>query len=287
MLPVLRRRFWHAGIRGVAVRSSSFVGLVVVAAASLAHADPATPPKLKRLYVRGVISHVDPRMSTQDVRIDPSQIAGLAISDGRITDAALTVNGGTGPTAIVGYIVPGLRGRLSIETVFGVPMPMKIEATGRLANESLAPEAIGLPTGIPALGKELAEVVVAAPMLTAIFRPLRVGRVTVFVGVGASALFIYDEQITNPVLTAVGRPRLAISHVLGGILQGGLEARVWRRIVARVDAKYIAYRQSHATLDRIAVRSDLPGLSVVDVGSASFGLTVRPIILQMGLGADF
>jgi len=262
----------------------------------IAHAENRKPPKHaqrryhKRVYVRGVMAHVDPRVSARDVTVDATGIAGAAIGDGTIEDAGVTV-GGTGnmpmPTAIVGYVVPGLRGRLSVETVVGAPFGLKIEATGRLRNESLAPEAAGIPTGIPPLGRELAEATIAPPMVTAVYRPLQVGRMAVFAGTGVSVLFVYDEHVTNPVLTEVAEPSLEISHAIGAVVQAGLEARVWRRMVVRVDAKYIAYRASHATIDNIQVRTQIPLLPTVEVGSASMDVSARPVIVQAGIGADF
>ena len=243
----------------------------------------------KRVYVRGVFGHVDPRVSARDLQLDASGLAGAVVGDGPIDDAGVTVNGSNRPmpTAIVGYVVPGLRGRLSVETVVGAPFGLKIEATGRLRNESLAPEAAGIPTGIPPLGRELAEATIAPPMVTAVYRPLQVGRMAVFAGTGVSVLFVYDEHVTNPVLTEVAEPSLEISHAIGAVVQAGLEARVWRRMVVRVDAKYIAYRASHATIDNIQVRTQIPLLPTVEVGSASMDVSARPVIVQAGIGADF
>jgi outer membrane protein W len=243
----------------------------------------------KRVYVRGVVGHVDPRVSAHDLQVEASGVAAGAIGDGSIDNSGVTVNASSMPmpTAIVGYVVPGLRGRLSVETMVGAPVGLKIEATGKLANESLAPEAAGVPTGIPPLGRELGEAMIAPPMVTAIYRPLQIGRVGVFAGTGVSVLFVYDERVTNPVLTEVSEPSMTISHAFGAVLQAGLEARVWRRFVARFDAKYIAYRDSHATIDNIQVRTSIPLLPTVEVGSASMDVSARPVIVQVGLGADF
>jgi outer membrane protein W len=169
----------------------------------------------------------------------------------------------------------------------GVPVNMKIGVTGKLANESLAPDAAGTPTGIPPLGPDLGEATVMPPMVTALFRPLQVGRVSLLVGAGASVLFVYDERVTNPVLTEISVPEMQISHALGWVVQTGIEARLWRRVVARLDAKYISYRASHATIDNIQVRTQLPLLPTVDVGSARMDISAHPVIVQLGVGADF
>lgn len=267
------------------MRARTWLVIAALAAPLAAHADK--PRGKRRIYVRGVVAHVDPRITTSDVELDATGLAASAIGDGAITDAGITVDAATRPTAIVGFVVPGLHGRLSIETLVGVPTVLKIEATGRLADESLAPEAAGLPTGIPALGHDLAEATVAPPLITAIFRPLQRDRISLLVGAGASMLFVFDERVTNPVLTEVSTPELSISHAFGAVLQAGVEARLWRRVIARIDAKYIAYRASHATIEHIEVRTDLPLLPTVEVGSASMDLSVRPVIVQAGIGADF
>ena len=73
----------------------------------------------------------------------------------------------TVPAVIVGYVLPVLGDRLSIETVLGVPFTVKFRATGTLADMSIAPTALGIPTGVPPLGSELGEAEAAPPVVTA------------------------------------------------------------------------------------------------------------------------
>jgi hypothetical protein len=239
--------------------------------------------------VRGVIAaHVDPRITAHDLQREPSALAGTAVGGGgAIDDAGVRVNGSTSPTAIIGYVVPRMRWGFSIETIIAPPSTLKIEATGRLANDSIAPEAVGVATGIPPLGRELGEAAMTAPIVSAVVRPLRFDRFVVFAGLGASVLFVYDEHVTNPVLNEVGSPKLAITHAVGAVVQAGIEGRIWGRWMLRVDGKYIAYRASHARIDDIEVKTQIPLLPTVDVGSARIDVVVRPIILQCGIGADF
>jgi outer membrane protein W len=248
----------------------------------------AQKKKRKRgVYVRGVVAYVAPRITMDNAQIDPSAIAAQAVGDGQIDSTGIAAGSSMRPTAIVGYVMPRTRGRLSVETMLGVPVNMKIGVTGKLANESFAPDAAGTPTGIPPLGPDLGEATVVPPMVTALYRPVQIGRVSLLVGGGASVLFVYDERVTNSVLTEVSAPDMSISHTLGFVAQAGIEARLWRRLVARLDAKYISYRASHATIDNIQVRTQLPLLPSVDVGNARMDITAHPVIVQVGVGADF
>lgn len=255
--------------------------------ALLAVLAPSAAADTRRLYVRGVFAaHVEPRITTSDLRID-SGLGTKADGTGALQDGGVRVDGSSAPTAIVGYLVPYMPWRLSIETVVGAPSTLKIEATGRLASDSIAPEADGVTTGIPPLGRELAVAEMSAPIVSVIVRPVRFDRVTLFGGVGASALFVYGEKVTNPVLTEVTTPKLAIAHTVGAVLEAGVETRVWNRFVLRFDAKYIHYGEQSAKLDGIRVRTDLPYLPEANVGSAHMAVVVRPIIVQCGFGADF
>src|ERR1041385_93975 len=276
-------------VSNVLVRCARVLALIALLARA---GEAGTKHSLRRLYVRGVVAaHVAPRITTSDLRLDSARagIAGPADGAGEpgALDGGVQVDSSSAPTAIVGYLIPGMPWRLSIETVVGAPSTLKIEATGRLASDSIAPEAGGVETGIPPLGRELAEAEMSAPILSVIVRPLRLDRVTFFGGLGASALLVYGEKVTNPVLTEVSTPKLAIEHTVGAVFQAGVETHVWRRFVLRLDAKYIHYRSQTAKLEGIRVRTDIPLLPDVNVGSAHMAVAVRPVIVQCGIGADF
>jgi len=108
-----------------------------------------------------------------------------------------------------------------------------------------------------------------------------------FAGVGASVILVYNEHVTNSVLTEVNQPSLAITHAFGAVVQAGIEGKLWGRWVARLDAKYINYGEQHARLDRIQVRTLIPGFETSM--SARRSWTCRSIrsCLQAGIGADF
>jgi outer membrane protein W len=250
-----------------------------------AHADPA---KATGFYFRGGILHVAPQSESREVELtNVTGITSLAIQNGPIAGSGVTIGSATIPAFIIGYVLPVLDGQLSLETVLGLPFSVKLRATGTLANESLAPYALGfIPTGVPPLGPELGEANVVPPLVTLVYRP-QVGRIRPFAGGGIGMLFTYDEHITNPVLTAVSTPTLTISRATGLVLQAGVEARIWENVYLRLDVKYVAFMDAHATIEHIQVQTTLPLLSSANVGTALADVTVNPVIATAGIGADF
>jgi outer membrane protein W len=190
--------------------------------------------------------------------------------------------------AIVGYTLPILHHRLSLETIVGFPANEHFEATGSLATQSLAPTIGGMPTGIAPLGSDLGQATFATPMLTAVYHLPDLGPITPILGGGAMVLYAYDQKITNPVLTAAGKPQLDISPTAGAVLQAGLEARLWRGVTARIDAKYIAGVTVTAKVENISViPTALPQLGTLDVGTATMTAKIAPVVVQAGIGTDF
>jgi hypothetical protein len=269
-------------------RSSLVVGVVVGLLgwpiASRADPEPLVPT---RFYFRFGILRVVPDVSSRDFELVATGIARLVVGNGPIAGAGVRADAVTLPAAILGYVLPVLGGRLSLETIVGTPTTLTLHPTGTLANQSLAPTALGLPTGIPALGSELAESHIVPPVVTVVFRVHDFGPVTPILGAGVAALFAYGERITNPVLTAVSQPEFSIASTVGGVLQAGVDARLWGRVRARLDVKYIAFLPTDATVKDIQVHTDLPLLSTVDVGDAKVTVAIRPVIVQLGIGADF
>jgi len=252
---------------------------ILLGLTSAAHAE--------RFYFRGGVVHVAPQTDSTSLELaDVKGIASLAVQNGPVEGSGTDVSSSTVVAAIVGYVLP-IGGRtLSIETVIGMPFQVKFRTTGKLATESLAPMALGVPTGIPPLGSELGEATVAPPVVTVVYRP-RLGRWRPFGGAGVGMLFAYDAHITNSVLTAVREPDLSLTNAVGLALQAGIEARLWRRVYARLDLKYIAFLESQATVEHIAVKTTIPIAPTVEVGTARVGVTVNPVIVQAGVGADF
>jgi outer membrane protein W len=242
-----------------------------------------------RLYVRAGILHIAPMSKSRELVLsDVHGPASLSLMDGPVAGSGTVVDPITSPAAVIGYRLPVLRDRLAIETVLAPPIQLRFRATGTLADESIADEALGVPTGVPALGSELGEAKAAPPVVTLVYALLGGDAVVPYAGVGGTVLFAYDAHVTNPVLTEAAEPRLAIDPAPGLVLQAGLDARIWRRVRARVDVKYIAFMTTHATVDDLRVRTpDLPLFESVDVGTATMVLTVNPVIVHAGIGVDF
>jgi outer membrane protein len=212
--------------------------------------------------------------------------ASLAVQDGPIAGSGATVSSATIPAIIIGY---NLTDHLALETVLGVPFTVKFQATGTLANDSIAPTALGIPTGVGPLGPDLGEAKAAPPLITLVYKFLDPGaRARPFVGVGAAILIAYDAKVTNPMLTAVSQPTMSVSPAPGMVFHGGIDVQLSKSWYARADVKYIAFMLANAEVDHIQVKTpDLPLFDHVEVGTAKMSVWVNPLIVQLGIGANF
>jgi outer membrane protein W len=250
-------------------------------------APPAHDDAARRFYVRAGVAVIKPLSSSRPMELaNVDGAASLAVQDGPIVGSGATVSSATIPAIILGFNVTD---HIALETVLGLPFTVKFEATGTLANDSIAPTALGIPTGVGPLGPELGEAKAAPPLITAVYKFLD-PRATVrpFLGVGASILIAYDAKVTNPMLTAVSQPTMHVSPAPGMVFQGGVEARISKRWYARADVKYIAFMLANAEVDHIQVKTpDLPLFDHVEVGTAKMSVWVNPLIIQAGIGTDF
>jgi outer membrane protein W len=288
---VLGLRF--ARVLGLRLARVLVVVSAFVFAASLgvtaAHAE--TPKALityKRLYVRGGVLHIEPLSKSRELELaDVHGPASLAVMDGPIAGSGASLDPLTIPAVIAGYTLPVLGNRLSLETVLSTPIHVTFRATGTLRDMSIAPEALGLSTGVPALGSALGEADTAPPLVTAVYRIANVGPVQPYVGTGVGVLVTYNAHATNPVLTEAAQPEFHIDPAPGWVLQAGLDIALWHRVFARLDVKYIAFMKAHATVDNIVVRTpNLPLFEEAKVGSATMEMWVNPLIIQLGVGVD-
>jgi len=252
--------------------------------ATLQRADPP-----HRFYVRAGAATVAPVTSSDEMQLaDVDGPASLAVHNGPIAGSGATVDSATIPAAILGYVLPTSSRRWSIETVLGVPFTVKFKATGTLANTSIAPTALGIPTGVGPLGSELGEAKAVPPVLTLVYQLTGEGLLRPYVGAGVSVLFAYDAHVTNPMLTAVGQPEMSISPAPGAVVQAGLDVRVWKSVYARLDVKFIALMKARAEVRHIQVETPgLPLFDNVEVGTAKMNIWVNPFIVQAGVGVDF
>lgn len=263
------------------MRSLALLALLVPA---LAHADRARP-----LYVRAGVIHVATLESSREMELaDVDGAASLAIENGPIAGSGAEVGSATVPGMIIGYVLPWMNGRLALETIVGLPFTVKFRATGTLANESIAPTALGIPTGVGPLGPELGEAQALPPVLTLVYRFGPFGRLQPYAGAGVSVMFTTDEKVTNPILLEVREPEMHVDPAPGLVLQGGLDARLTSRIYARLDVKFVAFMLARARVEHVEVRTpELPLFDTVEVGTAKMSMWVNPLIVQAGLGTDF
>jgi outer membrane protein W len=247
----------------------------------------ADPPR--RFYFRAGAATVAPVTSSQEMELaDVDGPASLAVHNGPIAGSGATVDSATIPAAILGYVLPTPSRRWSLETVLGVPFTVKFKATGTLADTSIAPTALGIPTGVGPLGSELGEAKAVPPVLTLVYQLTDDGLLRPYVGAGVSVLFAYDAHVTNPMLTAVGQPEMSIAPAPGAVLQAGLDIRIWKAVYARLDVKFIALMKARAEVRHIQVETPgLPLFDNVEVGTAKMNIWVNPFIVQGGVGVDF
>lgn len=243
----------------------------------------------KRFYFRGGVAYVAPLSSSRPLELaDVDGAASLAVQNGPIVGSGSEVSSATIPAITVGYKLPFGDDHLSLETVLGVPFTVKFRATGTLANESIAPMALGIPTGVPPLGPELGEAKAAPPMITLVYNARPRAKVQPFVGIGAAVLIAYDEHVTNKQLTAVSQPEMSIAPAPGLVFQAGLEGKIYKGLYARLDVKFIALMLARAEVHHIQVETpELPLFQTVEVGTAKMSVWVNPLVVQAGLGLDF
>ena len=252
---------------------------------SLAHADG----RRKKFYIRAGAVHIAPLEQSDEMElVGVDGPASLALTDGPIAGSGATISSATIPGIILGYVLPFGGDKLSVETIVGLPFTVKFQATGTLANQSLAPTALGIPTGIMALGPDLGEAKAIPIVLTAVYQVGTLGPVTPYVGAGPALMFAADEKVTNAQLTEVSQPTMSIAPSPGVVLQAGLDAKITNRIYARLDLKFIALLRARATVDHIQVRTpDLELFDNVEVGTAKMNMWINPLIVQAGIGTDF
>ncbi len=252
-------------------------------------ATEAPKRKIRRLYVRGGVAVIKPFSSSREMELaDVDGPASLAIQNGPIAGSGATVGGATVPAVIIGYRLPILHDRLALETILGLPFEVKFKATGTLRDESLAPMALGIPTGVPALGEDLGTAKAAPPTLTMVYTLYNKGPVQPYIGSGVAVLVAYDEKVTNPLLTEVSQPDMQVAPAPGLVLQGGVEAKLFSRVYARLDVKFIALMMARAEVKHVQVRTpELPLFDTVEVGTARMNVWVNPLIVQAGIGTDF
>jgi outer membrane protein W len=243
-----------------------------------------------KFYFRLGGLHLAPVVSSDEVVLsNVSPFAQLAVKNGPIENSGGSINSLTVPAGIIGYVLPYLDGRLSVETVIGLPLNLELTVTGAMATESLAPYALGnLPTGVPALGESLGTAKAVPPLVTAVYRFLPDKSFHPYAGAGLAIMFVYDEKIENPTLTSVSEPTLEVGNGYGVVAQAGVEARLFDRYFATLDFKTIVGLSVEAVVRDIYVETpELPLFEMAEVGDASVDIGILPVIITAGVGANF
>jgi outer membrane protein W len=214
--------------------------------------------------------------------------ASLAIQNGPIEGSGSSISSATAFAMTVGVNTHWLNDRLSLETIIGIPFTVKFQATGTLATDPLATEALGIPTGVEAIGSELGEAKALPIVLTGVYDLMPGKRFRPYVGGGPAVMFTTGAKVTNPMLTAVSQPEMSIAPAPGLVLQAGLDAKIAHRIYARIDVKFIALMMARARVEHVQVQTPgIPLFETVEVGTAKMNVWVNPLIIQAGLGTDF
>lgn len=272
--------------------------LALLLVPSLAHADEVNPDAVhttvdaaaerKPFYIRAGVALIDPLSTSKEMELaDVDGPASLALHNGPIAGSGATVDSATVPALIIGYRLPYMHRRLSIETILGLPFTVTFKATGTLANESIAPTALGIPTGVGPLGPDLGEAKAVPITVSLVYRFLD-GRVQPYAGGGAAVMFSLDAKATNKMLTEVSQPEMSIAPAPGLLLQTGLDVQLYKQWYARLDVKFIAFMQANAEVHHIQVRTPaIPLFDTVEIGTAKMSVWVNPLIVQAGIGADF
>jgi outer membrane protein W len=258
--------------------------LVVLALAGTAHADPWD---LENFYFRaGVLNMGTSLAKSQPLTLENvSGPASLVINNGPIAGSGVSMDSMTMPAVIVGYTLPWWNRRVSVETILAPPLHATFKATGTLKDMSLAPSALGLPTGVPPLGSQLGETDAAPPIVTAVATITKFGPVQPYAGAGLGVLIAYNGHATNPILTQVSQPNMKIDPAPGLVLQTGLDMQIYKRVTARLDFKYIAFMNANATITNIKMAApDLPVFGNVSVGSAKMSVELNPVVVMLGIG---
>jgi outer membrane protein W len=260
--------------------------VAVLGHARTSHADPLDP---SNFYVRAGVAVIDPLSSSKPLELaNVDGPASLAISNGPIAGSGASVDSAVVPAVIIGYRLPYMHHRLSLETILGLPFTVVFHATGTLANESIAPTALGIPTGVGPLGPDLGEAKAAPLVISLVYRFLDEGRIRPYAGGGPAVMIAYNAKATNKMLTEISQPDMSIAPAPGLLLQTGVDVQLYKKWYARLDVKFIAFMQANASVDHIQVRTPgLPLFDSVEIGTAKMSVWVNPLIIQAGIGADF
>lgn len=237
------------------------------------------------LYFRFGALQLTPDVKTNSIVLsDLSEVATVAVDPGPVEGEA-TADPLLEAASIIGY---KLNESWSIETMIAMPPTLTLKAKGKLADEPLVKEANGIPTGVPALGEEIAETKAIPPMFTLVKRFNTDGGIQPYVGAGPVYFYTYDTHVTNPVLTELGEPDIDIENKFGWVGQLGVDIHLSGHWWTALDFKYISVTGVEATMEETFIRAPgLPQFQHAEVGTATFDADINAYGVTLGLGFTF
>ncbi len=242
-----------------------------------------------RFYVKPGATMIDARLSSGELVLGGlDDTAQLALEPGPVAGSGVRDSGSvTRVSATLGWRLPWGDRRWAVETVLAPPFTFEFEATGTLANESLAPDAGGIPTGVPPLGRELGETDLLPPVVTLVYAPWPDSRVSPYAGAGVVYIFSYNSRLTNRALTESASPELRIDNVFSYVLQLGLDVAITERLFVNVDYKYVGRVRPRARIRGIGLSSNVELFDPIEVERADMRLEMNPHVLGASLGWRF
>lgn len=196
---------------------------------------------------------------------------------------------------MIGMYLPKTHHHLAVEVQLAPPLKLDFQLDKRAAHESLAPTAVTgahgdpIPTGVPAIGKNIGTFKALPPNFTLVFRPWTETRIQPYIGAGAMYLYTYDKDVSNKVLNEYNEPTLSLSKPVACVGQLGADLNLPKNMFLNADVKYVGCADVKARLNNIKI--DAPKLSgalgKVDVGSVSSTNHFRAVLYQISFGMHF
>lgn len=191
----------------------------------------------------------------------------------------------------LGIFIPGTNHHWAIEVLLAPPLELTFKLTGRAVDESLAPKTkTGIPTGVPAIGRNVGTLKALPPNLTFVYRPWVNTLFQPYIGVGAAYLFTYDIEVTNDVLTRNNnQPTLKLSEPVACIGQVGMDVKLPSQFYMNVDVRYLGCAEIKSTLTDVEIYSPKlsPTFGPVDVGKISTTVKFEALIYSLTVGWRF
>lgn len=235
--------------------------------------------------------------SSSELRVDDAKgLAAQAFGEGasNLSNTGSSAGNLTTLGARIGLYLPKTGHHLAVEVQLAPPLKVNFQLAKSAANESLAPNAVTgagdpIPTGVPAIGKNIGTFKALPPNFTLVYRPWTQTLVQPYIGAGAMYLYTYDTDVNNKVLNELGEPTLSLSKPVACVGQLGADVNLPKNMFLNFDAKYVGCADVKARLSNIRINAPkLSGaLGEVDLGSVSSTNHFRAVLYQISFGMHF